>query len=82
MRIVQSPYQARIVPLSPGAPNLWRCVIEQEDSREVVVLHETARKEDARCMPCWNWRGWNRRARPHDGRRETSERLPKQLTEA
>jgi hypothetical protein len=25
-------------------------VIEQEDSREVVVLHETARKEDARCM--------------------------------
>ena len=50
MRIFQSPYQARIVPLSPGAPNLWRCVIEQEDSREVVVLHETARKEDARCM--------------------------------
>jgi hypothetical protein len=50
MRIVQSPYQARIVPLSAGAPNLWRCVIEQEDSREVVVLHETARKEDARCM--------------------------------
>jgi hypothetical protein len=50
MRIVQSPYQARIVLLSPGAPNLWRCVIEQEDSREVVVLHETARKEDARCM--------------------------------
>jgi hypothetical protein len=50
MRIVQSPYQARIVPQSAGAPNLWRCVIEQEDSREVVVLHETARKEDARCM--------------------------------
>jgi hypothetical protein len=25
-------------------------VIEQEDSKEVVVLHETARKEDARCM--------------------------------
>jgi hypothetical protein len=50
MRIVQSPYQARIVALSAGAPNLWRCVIEQEDSREVVVLHETARKEDARCM--------------------------------
>lgn len=50
MRIVQSPYQARIVPQSPGAPNLWRCVIEQEDSKEVVVLHETARKEDARCM--------------------------------
>jgi hypothetical protein len=25
-------------------------VIEQEGSREVVVLHETARKEDARCM--------------------------------
>jgi hypothetical protein len=25
-------------------------VIEQEESREVVVLHETARKEDARCM--------------------------------
>jgi len=50
MRIVQSPYQARIVPQSASAPNLWRCVIEQEDSREVVVLHETARKEDARCM--------------------------------
>jgi hypothetical protein len=50
MRIVQSPYQARIVPQSAGAPNLWRCVIEQEGSREVVVLHETARKEDARCM--------------------------------
>jgi hypothetical protein len=50
MRIVQSPYQARIVPQSPGAPNLWRCVIEQEGSKEVVVLHETARKEDARCM--------------------------------
>jgi hypothetical protein len=25
-------------------------VIEQEGSKEVVVLHETARKEDARCM--------------------------------
>lgn len=50
MRIVQSPYQARIVPQSASAPNLWRCVIEQEGSREVVVLHETARKEDARCM--------------------------------
>ena len=50
MRIVQSPYQARIVPQSAGAPNLWRCVIEQEGSREVAVLHETARKEDARCM--------------------------------
>jgi hypothetical protein len=50
MRIVQSPYQARIVPQSAGAPNLWRCLIEQEDSREMVVLHETARKEDARCM--------------------------------
>jgi hypothetical protein len=50
MRIVQSPYQARIVPQSAGAPNLWRCVIEQEGSREVVVLHETARKEDARCI--------------------------------
>jgi hypothetical protein len=59
MRIVQSPYQARIVPLSAGAPNLWRCVIEQEDSREVVVLHETARKEDARCMALLELAGWN-----------------------
>jgi hypothetical protein len=25
-------------------------VIEQQESREVVVLHETARKEDARCI--------------------------------
>jgi hypothetical protein len=50
MRIFQSPYQARILPQSVGAPNLWRCVIEQEGSQEVVVLHETARKEDARCM--------------------------------
>jgi hypothetical protein len=50
MRIVQPPYQVRIVPQSAGAPNLWRCVIVQEESREVVVLHETARKEDARCM--------------------------------
>jgi hypothetical protein len=25
-------------------------VIEQQESKEVVVLHETARKEDARCM--------------------------------
>ena len=50
MRIVQSPYHARILPQSVGAPNLWRCVIEQEGSKEVVVLHETARKEDARCM--------------------------------
>jgi hypothetical protein len=50
MRIVQSPYQARILPQSVGAPNLWCCVIEQEGSQEVVVLHETGRKEDARCM--------------------------------
>lgn len=50
MRIVQPPYQAQITPQSPTAPNLWRCVIEQEPSGEVVVLHETARKEDARCM--------------------------------
>jgi hypothetical protein len=50
MRIVQHPYQARIVPQSPAAPNLWRCVIKQEESGEVVVLHETARKEDAKCF--------------------------------
>ena len=50
MRIVQPPYLAQIIPQSPTAPNLWRCVIEQESSGEVVVLHETARKEDARCM--------------------------------
>ena len=50
MRIVQPPYQVRIVPQSPGAPNLWRCVIKQEVSGEVLVLHETARKEDARCF--------------------------------
>jgi hypothetical protein len=29
---------------------LWRCVIKQEISGEVVVLHETARKEDAKCF--------------------------------
>ncbi|HZD95401.1 MAG TPA: hypothetical protein VE133_14160 [Candidatus Sulfotelmatobacter sp.] len=50
MRIVQPPYRARITPQSPTAPNLWRCVIEQQGSGEVVVLHETARKEDARVM--------------------------------
>jgi hypothetical protein len=50
MRIVQPPYQAQIKPQSPGAPNLWRCVIQQEGSGEVVVLHETARKEDAKCF--------------------------------
>jgi hypothetical protein len=50
MRIVQPPYHAQITPQSPTAPNLWRCVIEQESSGEVVVLHETARKEDARVM--------------------------------
>lgn len=50
MRIVQPPYHVQITPLSPAAPNLWRCVIRKESSREVVVLHETARKEDARCL--------------------------------
>jgi hypothetical protein len=50
MRIVQPPYHAQITPMSPGAPNLWRCVIEQEGSGEVLVLHETARKEDARVI--------------------------------
>jgi hypothetical protein len=50
MRIVQPPYHVKIVPQSARAPNLWRCVIEQQESREVVVLHETARKEDARCI--------------------------------
>jgi hypothetical protein len=50
MRIVQPPYHAQITPQSPAAPNLWRCVIEQQQTREVVVLHETARKEDARCI--------------------------------
>jgi hypothetical protein len=50
MRIVQPPYNAQITPQSAGAPNLWRCVIREESSKEVVVLHETARKEDARCI--------------------------------
>jgi hypothetical protein len=50
MRIVQPPYQAQITPQSPGAPNLWRCVIEQQRSGEVIALHETARKEDARVI--------------------------------
>jgi hypothetical protein len=50
MLIVQSPYQVLITPLSPGSPNLWRCTIKREGSAEVVVLHETARKEDARCL--------------------------------
>jgi hypothetical protein len=50
MRIVQPPYHAQISPQSPGAPNLWRCVIEEQGTREIVVLHETARKEDARCF--------------------------------
>jgi hypothetical protein len=50
MLIVQSPYQVRITPQSPGAPNLWRCTVTREGSTEVVVLHETARKEDARCL--------------------------------
>ncbi|HMC29736.1 MAG TPA: hypothetical protein VKL99_02805 [Candidatus Angelobacter sp.] len=50
MRIVQPPYHAQITPQSPSAPNLWRCVIEEEGSGEVVVLHETARKEDARVI--------------------------------
>ena len=49
MRIVQPPYQVQIKPQSPGAPNLWRCTI-QTGSGEVVVLHETARKEDAKCF--------------------------------
>jgi hypothetical protein len=48
MRIVQPPYQVQIKPQSPGAPNLWRCEIQE--SGEVVVLHETARKEDAKCF--------------------------------
>jgi hypothetical protein len=50
MRILQPPYQVEIKPLSAGAPNLWRCVIEQQGSGEVIVLHETGRKEDAKCM--------------------------------
>jgi hypothetical protein len=50
MRIVQPPYQAQITPQSPKAPNLWRCVIEEERSGQIVVLHETARKEDARVI--------------------------------
>jgi hypothetical protein len=50
MLIVHSPYQVRIAPQSPGSPNLWRCTVKQEGSGEVVVLHETARKEDARCL--------------------------------
>jgi len=50
MKIVQPPYQVQITPQSAGAPNLWRCVIEQEGRPGVVVLHETARKEDARAF--------------------------------
>jgi len=50
MQIVQPPYKVQIKPQSPGAPNLWRCVIRQEGSGEVVALHETARKEDAKCF--------------------------------
>jgi hypothetical protein len=50
MQIVQPPYHVQITPQSAGARNLWRCVIRKANSREVVVLHETARKEDARCV--------------------------------
>lgn len=50
MQIVQPPYHVQIKPQSPGAPNLWRCEIRKESSLEVVVLHETGRKEDARCI--------------------------------
>jgi hypothetical protein len=50
MRIVQPPYQVQIKPQSPGAPNLWRCIINEEGSSEAVVLYETARKEDAKCF--------------------------------
>jgi len=50
MKIVQPPYQVQITPQSAGAPNLWRCVIEQEGRSDVLVLHETARKEDARAF--------------------------------
>ena len=50
MRILQPPYDVEITPQSPGAPNLWRCEIREEKTKEVVVLHETARKEDARAF--------------------------------
>jgi hypothetical protein len=50
MTIVQPPYQVQIKPQSPGAPNLWRCIINEEGSSEAVVLYETARKEDAKCF--------------------------------
>ena len=68
MRIVQSPYQARILPQSVGAPNLWRCVIEQEGSQEVVVLMKQGAKKTPAAWPCWNWRGWSLPARLPDGR--------------
>src|SRR5689334_15313804 len=51
MRIVQPPYHVRIVPQSAGAPNLWRCVIEQQESREVDVLHQAAKNRIAQLLP-------------------------------
>ena len=50
MRISQPPYDVRITPQSPSAPNLWRLEIRENKTKELVVLHETGRKEDARAF--------------------------------
>ena len=50
MRIAKAPFRADILP-HPGAVNaLWCCIIQREDSPEIVAKLEASRKEDARCI--------------------------------
>ena len=50
MRIAQPPYQAGIVPRDGEMSALWSCVIQSQDSSEVIVRREASNKEDARCI--------------------------------
>lgn len=50
MKIVRHPYQANIVPQSSREDALWYCVVRRDGSAEILAQHDTANKEDARCM--------------------------------
>lgn len=50
MRIAKAPYRADILPRPGQVNSLWYCVIQREDSAEIVAKLEASRKEDARCI--------------------------------
>ncbi len=50
MKIAQPPYHADVTPHVDLPGSLWHCVIQRDDSREILAQHQAVSKEDARCI--------------------------------